>query len=390
VANHRCSVYVRSSSSKRERQPAGPNITYSPGTSFQIRYKDNDGRRVWKTLSATTYPEAVIQAKERELELFRRDSENYKISQRGITRIEPKPSFVEAVAEPPTPKVVVRDSLGAAIDAYLAKIKVMGQGTTLSCYTNLLKQFYVSATKSGTVARTIKSINEQDLVDFYSYLEKLGNSEVTRHCKLTIVQCVLRANKNHAALSTGYETKVVVSYRPDEIHRLFAVATDAEKLLFSFFLATGGREKEVACACWDQIDFVRRSFTIRQNPGFRTKTKKSRVIPLPAYLVELLKARMLSSKGSLLFPRKDGKPDDAMRAKLAKLHERAGMPRGPGLHKWRKTYATQLHRSGTDARSIQRLLGHASLLTTQRYIECDEDLSDRALEQADHTFARYA
>ena len=329
-------------------------------------------------------------AKQQELELFRRDSENYTISKGGITRIEPKPSFVEAVAEPPTPKVVVRDSLGAATDAYLAKIKVMGQGTTLRCYTNLLKQFYVSATKSGTVARTIKSISEQDLVDFYSYLEQLGNSEVTRHCKLTIVQSVLRANKNYAALKTGYETKVVESYRPDEIHRLFAVATPAEKLLFSFFLQTGARESECANATWDQIDFVRRSFTIRQTENFKTKKKKSRVIPLSAKLVEDLKIHMLNSKGLLLFPRKDGKPDDSMRAKLAKLHERAGMPRGPGLHKWRKTFATQLHSKGEPVKSIMTLLGHSSLLTTQRYIQADEDLSERALRQADDTFAQYA
>ena len=33
------------------------------------------------------------------------------------------------------------------------------------------------------------------------------------------------------------------------------------------------------------------------------------------------------------------------------------------------------------------VLGHASLLTTQRYIECDEDLSDRALT-ADRTLRR--
>jgi integrase/recombinase XerD len=389
VANHRCSIYVRSSNANRERQPAGPNVVYAPGTTFQIRFKQGD-KRVWKTLSATTYPEAVVQAKEQELELFRRDSENYTISKGGITRIEPKPSFVEAVAEPPTPKPVVRDTLGAAIDTYLANIKVMGQGTTLRCYTNLLKQFYASATKGGTVARSIKGIGKQDLVDFYAYLEGIGNSEVTRHSKLTIVQCLLRANDNHAALATGYETKAVVSYRPYEIHQLFSVATGAEHLLFSFFLATGGREQEVACAEWSQIDFVRRSFTIRQTASFKTKTKKMRIIPLPAYLVELLKAHMLSSKGSLLLPRKDGKPDNSMRAKLAKLHERAGLPRGSGLHRWRKTFATQLHRAGKDARSIQKLLGHSSLVTTMRYLECEEDLSERALQQADDTFSQYA
>jgi integrase/recombinase XerD len=387
MANHQVSLYTRIN---RQDQPASPKASYPPLTIFFFRYTDK-GKRVRRTLPrGTSYAQAVVAAKTQEVELFQRDLTNYDHS-RPITRIKPKPAFVEPSAEPPEVVVKQRDSLGQSIDGYLRNTQTMGRKGTVRAYEVLFRQFYACATKNGMVARSIKSINKQDLISFYAYLEKLGNAEVTRHNKLTIVQCLLRANDNHAALTTEYEAKAVVSYRPDEIQKMFAVAEPEEKLLFQFFLNTGARDAEVANAEWSQIDFVRRSFTIRQTAsGFKTKTKKPRIIPLPGYLVEQLKARMLNSKGRLIFGTANDKPDGNMREKLARLHERAGLPPATGLHRWRKTFATQLHRAGTDGRSIQFLLGHSSLVTTERYLEADYALSEAALQQADDTFSVYA
>ncbi len=232
MANHKVCLYTRTSS--HGRQPAGQNVVYAPGTTFQIRYKDKD-KRIWKTLSAATYQEAVVQAKEMELSLFRQDSANYKSSAGGSNRIEPKPAFVEAVAVPLAPPPDARDTLGQAITDYMKTSTVLRRPTTVRCYTNLFGQFYACVTVGGTKARSIKSISDDDLVDFYSYLAKLGNSESTRHSKLTIVQCLLRANKNAAKLKTEYEIKVVMSYRPDEIQRYLPSRPKRKNCCFNFF-----------------------------------------------------------------------------------------------------------------------------------------------------------
>jgi integrase/recombinase XerC len=54
-------------------------------------------------------------------------------------------------------------------------------------------------------------------------------------------------------------------------------------------------------------------------------------------------------------------------------YRRAGIgdrvPRGAQLHALRHTFATRLAEDGANASEIMRLLGHASLTTSQNYIE---------------------
>ena len=66
--------------------------------------------------------------------------------------------------------------------------------------------------------------------------------------------------------------------------------------------------------------------------------------------------------------------DDLVRA----LSKGSGVPGRHHPHRWRHTYVTSLLRCGADLHTVQRLLGHASINTTIRYLHMvDDDLRDK-------------
>jgi site-specific recombinase XerD len=73
----------------------------------------------------------------------------------------------------------------------------------------------------------------------------------------------------------------------------------------------------------------------------------------------------------------------AVRARLAKISVEAGLPARLTPHMLRHTAATQLIEAGVDIRYIQRLLGHASLSTTEIYTHVSNDALKRMITTAD-------
>ena len=63
--------------------------------------------------------------------------------------------------------------------------------------------------------------------------------------------------------------------------------------------------------------------------------------------------------------------------------KRAGLKKGRGIHSLRACFATHLLEAGVDLRSIQFLMGHTSLLSTQRYLRLRPHNVDVAVSPLD-------
>lgn len=85
-----------------------------------------------------------------------------------------------------------------------------------------------------------------------------------------------------------------------------------------------------------------------------------------------------------LFLGKRGKALDPaiFQLQLRKLRRQINLPESATPHAFRHSFATHLLSAGGDLRSIQELLGHASLSTTQRYTHVDKDRLMKAYQSA--------
>jgi integrase/recombinase XerC len=108
------------------------------------------------------------------------------------------------------------------------------------------------------------------------------------------------------------------------------------------------------------------------------KGSKTRIVPvLPAVRVAieayLAQLPFILSPKDALFRAKRGGPLSPrhVQATVQSLRGRLGLPDSATPHALRHSFATHLLGAGADLRSIQELLGHASLSTTQRYTDVD-------------------
>lgn len=108
------------------------------------------------------------------------------------------------------------------------------------------------------------------------------------------------------------------------------------------------------------------------------KGRKQRMVPVLPIVAEAVNAYAAAcpypaEAASPLFVGARGKPLDpgVVQRQMRRLRGCLGLPETATPHALRHSFATHLLAGGGDLRTIQELLGHASLATTQRYTEVD-------------------
>ena len=155
----------------------------------------------------------------------------------------------------------------------------------------------------------------------------------------------------------------------NEIAKLFEVTNNLKHRVLLMTVYGGGlRVSEVVQLRPQDIHSER--MLIRVNQG---KGHKDRYTLLSARLLEELRAywRQYRPQQGWLFPGGNGKGSlsaDAAKRIFYAAKERAGIVHGHGIHCLRHSFATHLMEAGVPLPTIQRLMGHASLNSTAKYL----------------------
>jgi integrase len=138
--------------------------------------------------------------------------------------------------------------------------------------------------------------------------------------------------------------------------------------IFLFGLHTGMRSRsEILALNWDAVDMRRRVVTVK-----KSKTRTVRIIPLNDVAYNVLRQiRKQHQVGTVfLF---NGKPIKRFNHSWTVAVKRAGIPHITFHAATRHTFGTRLARKGVPLNEIKDLMGHTSILTTQRYLHSNEE-----------------
>jgi site-specific recombinase XerD len=157
--------------------------------------------------------------------------------------------------------------------------------------------------------------------------------------------------------------------KDDQVRRLFAVITDLrDRALFMLMLRCGLRVQEIAELTVDAVEYGRRQIFV-----FHGKGAKDRVVYMSedarSALLAYLAKRSSKAKGLFLVQKGPMRGKPLSVRGIQKRIEYYGRESGLNVscHRLRHTMATQLLNADADLATIQDLLGHGQITTTQRY-----------------------
>jgi site-specific recombinase XerD len=144
-----------------------------------------------------------------------------------------------------------------------------------------------------------------------------------------------------------------------------------DRALFELAYACGLRAEELVTLAVEDVDHDAEQLRVEG------KGSKTRFVPIGEVALRAVSGYLQGARGALsdgqretaLFLSKSGRPlsTSDVRRRLSIWTKRSGIQGGCSPHALRHSFATHLLDGGADLRSIQEMLGHSSISTTQLY-----------------------
>lgn len=254
-----------------------------------------------------------------------------------------------------------------------------------------------------------KELTIQKIHNYRLFLNRLGNLSVkTQNYHIIALRAFLKyLTKND--VKTLAPEKIELSKIPErtveflseeELKRLFQAIDKAktagprDAAILETLYSTGLRVSELANLNREQVDLKRREFMVRG------KGKKPRIVFLSKKAADIistyLKTRDDNFSPLFINSGKGQKNEDILDEQKRRLTTvsiekivrkyalKAGIIKKVTPHTLRHSYATQLLINGADIRSVQEMLGHSSITTTQIYTH----LTNKKLREIHEKFHR--
>jgi site-specific recombinase XerD len=227
---------------------------------------------------------------------------------------------------------------------------------------------------------------------FYKFLVRRGVTESSPIRNLSLPKIGKRLPKfltpQQMVVLLGAPMKTVQNadeVSGEETYASRVIAARRDVAVLETIYSCGLRISELCGLLTDDIDWGERLVRVRG------KGKKERLIPVGETALKAIRIYWQAlgeppGAGMPVFLAKPHQPHAVsprdLQLRLKKYLVIAGLDPGLTPHKLRHSYATHLLDAGADLRSVQELLGHEHLVTTQVYTHLTTDRLKRAYDQA--------
>lgn len=262
---------------------------------------------------------------------------------------------------------------------------------TRRAYTDDIKEYKTFLQRNDFIKSqdNIPGVEPETIRAYLGYLYRQKIKKVTVNRKISSLRAfykyLIRAGKTKNNPAGVIQTSKTEKYVPtflsvDEIFDLLNVQSDGSLLhirnmaMLELFYSSGLRLSELAGLNVNDLDLNQSLVKVRG------KGRKERIVPVgePArkavskYLGITVEQRKSASAGKLKNPLflnvRGGRITGRSIARIVDEEtSKSGIGRKISPHALRHSFATHLLNAGADLRSIQELLGHESLSTTQKY-----------------------